>query len=220
MSDPLPSGPAALNCLVLAIPGQFRRADVVALRGVCLIVVGMFLTGCGTNSGAGGTSTPTAADDLSPSGASPSVDPSGDAPLAFAECMATSGWTPPLRRDAVVDLDGYTQANAECRTPVEGESVEASYCRFVSAIYDRSLYDPSMSPTGIPYMGTQESKRQAAVALYDEALQIAPAELIDDLHALQDGFRDGTPIPEAVGESVLDYHLSVCGAHVYLGSQD
>ena len=119
-----------------------------------------------------------------------------------------------------MDLDGYTQANAECRTPVEGESVEASYCRFVYAIYDRSLFDPSMSPTGIPYMGTQESKRQAAVALYDEALQIAPAELIDDLHTLQDGFRDGTPIPEAAGESVLEYHLGVCGAHVYLGSQD
>ena len=134
--------------------------------------------------------------------------------------MAALGWKPPLDRDAVVDLDGYTQANAECKTPVEGESVEASYCRFVYAIYDRSLYDQSMSPTGIPYMGTVESKRQAAVALYDDALQIAPAELIDNLHTLQDGFRDGTPIPEAVGESVWDYHISVCGAPVYLGSQD
>jgi len=143
-----------------------------------------------------------------------------DAPLAFADCMATLGWMPPLGVIEVEDLDGYTEANAVCRTPVEGESVEASYCRFVQAIFDRGNHDPSISITGTPYTGTDESRRQAAVALYDEALKIAPAELIDDLRTMQDGFRQGTPIPESVGESVGDYHLSVCGAPVYLGSLD
>jgi hypothetical protein len=145
--------------------------------------------------------------------------PAEAAPLAFADCMATLGWMPfgPM---VVEVLDGYIQANAVCRTPVEGESVEASYCRFLQAINDRASHDRSMSVSGIPYTGTDESRRQAAVALYDEALQIAPEELIDDLHTLQDGFRPGTPEPKAVGESVFEYHLSVCGAWVYLGSLD
>jgi hypothetical protein len=55
--------------------------------------------------------------------------------------------------------------------------------------------------------------------LYDEALQIAPEELIDDLHSLQDGFRQAD-IPDAAWESLIDYHLRVCGAWVYLGSLD
>jgi hypothetical protein len=55
--------------------------------------------------------------------------------------------------------------------------------------------------------------------LYDEALQIAPEELIDDLHSLQDGFRQGD-IPDAAWESLIDYQLRVCGAWVYLGSLD
>ncbi len=140
-------------------------------------------------------------------------------PLAFADCMVTLGWMP-LGASVVEDVDGYTQANADCRTPREGESAEESYCRFVQAIQDRATHDRSMSVTGIPIMGTNDVRRRAAVALYDEALQLAPEELLDDLHTLQDGFRDGTPIPEAVGESVWNYHLSVCGAFVYLGSMD
>jgi len=139
--------------------------------------------------------------------------------LAFADCMVNLGWMP-LGASLLEDVDDYTQANADCRTPREGESAEESYCRFVQAIQDRATHDRSMSVTGIPIMGTNDVRRQAAVALYDEALQLAPEELLDDLHILQDGFRDGTPIPEAVGESVLDYHLNVCGAFVYLGSMD
>jgi hypothetical protein len=56
--------------------------------------------------------------------------------------------------------------------------------------------------------------------LYDEALEIAPEEMIDDLHTMQDGIEQGTPIPDAVVESMIDYHLSVCGVWVVLGSTD
>jgi len=59
-----------------------------------------------------------------------------------------------------------------------------------------------------------------AAPLAFEALQLAPEELLDDLHTMQDGFRHGTRIPDAVVESMIDYHLSVCGAWVVLGSMD
>jgi hypothetical protein len=142
------------------------------------------------------------------------------APLAFADCMATSGWLPPLGASVVEDLDGYTQANAACRKPLEGEPAATSYCRFLQAIQDLAMHDRAMSVTGIPIMGTTESRRQAAVALYDEALEIAPEEMIDDLHTMQDGIEQGTPIPDAVVESMIDYHLRVCGVWVVLGSTD
>jgi hypothetical protein len=142
------------------------------------------------------------------------------APLAFADCMATLGWMPPLGAMVVEDLDGYTKANAACRKPIDGEPAATSYCRFLQAIFDRAAYDRSMSVTGIPITGTNESRRQAAVALYDEALQIAPEEMVDDLHTMHDGFQQGTPIPDAVVESMIDYHLRVCGAWVVLGSMD
>ena len=61
---------------------------------------------------------------------------------------------------------------------------------------------------------------QAAVALYDEALEVAPDVMMDVLRTLRASFQDGTPIPDDVGERMGDYHENVCGGPVFLGSLD
>jgi hypothetical protein len=143
--------------------------------------------------------------------------------LAFADCMATFGWVNARGFYGLVeDLEGYMVVNAMCKAPVERESAGASYCRFLNSIEDIAGHDPSMSITGIPYEGDDESRLKAAVRVYDEALQIAPDELVADLQMLREGFlgESGASFPVDVGERVLDYHLRVCGAFVYLGSTD
>jgi hypothetical protein len=152
----------------------------------------------------------------------PVIPTQGDA-LAFADCMATFGWVKARGYYGLVeDLEGYMAANGACKAPAQGESAEASYCRFLNSIEDVAGHDPSMSITGTPYEGGDESRLEAAVRLYDEALQIAPADLVADLQALREGFRaePGASFPVDVGERVKDYHLRVCGAFVYLGSLD
>jgi hypothetical protein len=144
-------------------------------------------------------------------------------PLAFAGCMAAFGWVNAPGFYGVVDEVEYKAANAKCKTPVEGESVEASYCRFLHSIFDAGVHLPMLSITGIPNTGSEDSRRAAAVRLYDEALQIAPTDLHPDLEALREGFRQsglGGAFPSDAGERMSQYHLGVCGAFVYLGSLD
>lgn len=159
------------------------------------------------------------------------LPPQGD-PLAYADCMATRGWViaQPGFLGVVEDLEEYTLANDTCRAPVEGESADVSYCRFMNAIFDDAMHDPSMSITGVPNVGTDEARLEAAVNLYDEALDVAPEALVDDLQTLREGFRSsleslrngGPPVsfPDDAGERVGDHNLGVCGAQVYLGSLD
>jgi hypothetical protein len=146
--------------------------------------------------------------------------PSAANPLAYAECMATYGWVTIGQYAPMDELADYTAANAACRLPVEGESREASYCRFLNAIFDRAMHDRSVSVTGTPYEGDNETRRAAAVALYDEALTIAPDMMVEDLTTLRDSFLNGTPMSNELWDRMIDYHLGICGAWVYLGSLD
>jgi hypothetical protein len=76
-----------------------------------------------------------------------------------------------------------------------------------------------MSPTGVPAMADDATRIAAAIALYDEALGVAPLELHDDLRTMQDGFRNQTN-EQAAGDRLWQYNLTICGADVYLGSLD
>jgi hypothetical protein len=142
-------------------------------------------------------------------------------PLAFADCMAGFGWVTPFRAfGEVTDPAGYTANNAECRRPVDGSSAAASYCRLVNAIFDTARHDQSVSITGIPGDGSDDSRLDAAVRLYDGLVEVAPAELVDDLRTLQDGFRQGSESPDDVWTRVTNYHAGVCGVFVRFGSLD
>jgi hypothetical protein len=159
------------------------------------------------------------------------LSPQGD-PLAFADCMATFGWVIAQAGfyGEVEDLEQYTAANDTCGAPVEGESSDASYCRFVNAVFDVAEHDPSMSITGVPNSTSSEDRLEAAVRLYDEALQVAPEALVEDLQTLREGFRQSleslrneepsTSFPDEALERVGDHNTRVCGAWVYLGALD
>ena len=65
--------------------------------------------------------------------------------------------------------------------------------------------------------------------LYDDALQIAPTDLVADLQSVRDAFQQslrsspnpaGSEFPEDAFKRVKDYNLAVCGAFVGLGSMD
>lgn len=159
------------------------------------------------------------------------LPPQGD-PLAFADCMATFGWIVAQSGfyGLVEDPDQYRLANDTCRTPVDGESSDASYCRLLNSIFDVAMHDTSMSVTGVPNAANDEDRLEAAIALYDQALQVAPEALVEDLQTMRDAFRlslewlrgNGPSIdfPDDAGERVFDHNISVCGAPVYLGSLD
>ena len=142
-------------------------------------------------------------------------------PLAFADCMAGFGWVTPFRAfGEVADPAGYTANNAECRRPVDDSSAAASYCRLVNAIFDTARHDKSVSITGIPGAGSDASRLDAAVRLYDGLVEVAPAELVDDLRTLQDGFRQDGESPDDVWTRVTKYHAGICGVFVRFGSLD
>jgi len=141
--------------------------------------------------------------------------------FGFADCMAELGWITTFRGGQATDLAGYITDNTECRRPGDGSSSAASYCRLTNAIFDMAKHDPTMSITGIPALGDDNSRLAAAVHLYDELAEAAPPELVDDLRTVQDGFRqNGSQFPEAAWTRVYEYHASVCGAPVHLGSLD
>ena len=158
--------------------------------------------------------------------------PPQGAPLAFADCMATYGWVIAQRGfyGAVEDLEQYTAANDTCGAPVDGESAEASYCRFVNAVFDAAMHDPSKSVTGVPNVGSNEVRLETAINLYDEALQVAPEALVEDLQTLSEGFRQSLDslrnsepsagFPDDALERVGDHNISECGSLVYLGALD
>src|SRR6478672_7868960 len=84
----------------------------------------------------------------------------------------STGWCRPPSPALHITYSGladYTAANAACKLPIDGQSAEASYCRFLHAIEDRGMHDTSMSTTGVPTSGTDASRREAAVRLYDDA---------------------------------------------------
>lgn len=142
-------------------------------------------------------------------------------PLAFADCMAGFGWVTPFRAfGQVTDLAGYTANNAECRRPVDGSSAAASYCRVVNAIFDTARHDQSVSITGVPGAGSDDSRLDAAVRLYEGLVEVAPAELVDDLRTLQGGFGQRREVSDDVWTRVTNYHAGVCGVFVRFGSLD
>ena len=114
---------------------------------------------------------------------------------------------------------------------VASPPTDASYCGFLNSIVDVAMHDPSMSITGVPNgAANDEDRLEAAVALYGEALQVAPEAIVEDLQTLREAFsaslesrrNNGPPVefPNDAGERVLDYNISMCGAPVYLGSLD
>jgi hypothetical protein len=148
--------------------------------------------------------------------------PADAAPLAYLDCMAKSGWLSPYG-GAWAPIEGladYTAANAACKLPVDGQSAEASYCRFLHAIEDRGMHDTAVSTTGVPTSGTDASRREAAVRLYDDAISIAPADLVSDLKTMRESLQQATEAPEAVTQRVFDHQLRVCGVGMVLGSLD
>jgi len=146
--------------------------------------------------------------------------------------MATYGWVIAQGGfyGAVEDLEQYTAANDTCGAPVDGESAEASYCRFVNAVFDAAMHDPSKSVTGVPNAASNEDRLQAAINLYDEALQVAPEALVEDLQTLSEGFRHSLDslrnnepsagFPDDALERIGDHNIRVCGSFVYLGALD
>ena len=147
--------------------------------------------------------------------------PSDAEPFGFGDCMAAHGWITLFGTSGeVADFADYTSDNAECRRPADGESAAASYCRLVHAIIDTSGRDRSVSLTGIPNAGGDAARGDAAVRLYEDLVEVAPSELVDDLRTLQDGFRQGSEIPEATWSRIGNYQTRICGVPVRLGSLD
>lgn len=157
--------------------------------------------------------------------------------LAFRDCMAERGW--PLAADGPAeDRVSYDAALHECRTPAEGETREASYCRHLVAVRDQADASPlapdpgSLSSTGVPNVGSVEERLAVAVRLYEESLELAPDDIRADVLAMRDSYRSALTAPgtsasadeqrewEERAVRLESYNQRTCGMFFLLGALD
>ena len=102
------------------------------------------------------------------------------------------------------DEADYEAANANCKTPVEGESVEASYCRFLHSIFDAGIHLRCSRSPGSPTRAARTLAGLQLCACTTRRYRTAPTELHSDLEALREGFRQsgpGSSFPDDAGET-------------------